>query len=94
MALGHMEHFAASVMQMRQLGQSPDINFKKIIPELIGLVTNAQPRFRCRLIQVVFDVLCQRTAIECFDTSLIPLWLRSDDENIVGTVQIPTLRSS
>jgi serine/threonine protein kinase len=93
MALGHMEHFAASVMQMRQLGQSPNIDFGKAMPELIGLVANAQPRFRCRIIQVVFDVLCQRKAIEFFDTSLIPLWLRSDDENIVGTVQTNIARN-
>jgi serine/threonine protein kinase len=88
MALGHMEHFSASVMQLRQAGRSPNIDFQKVMPELMNLVKNAQAKFRPRVVQVLFEVLGQTKAIDYFNKRLIGQWLRSDNDGVVQVVQV------
>lgn len=87
MALGHMEHFNNALERLKYAGKAPNVDFEAVMPQLTAVVTTSHPRYRPQLVQVLFDILSQPKAVECFDQTLIARMLNSKSEMVVSIVQ-------
>ncbi|OHT13899.1 TKL family protein kinase [Tritrichomonas foetus] len=89
LSLGHIEHIENAINQLklvlrRQRNDSNQLSL--FFPQYTSLISSASPKFRPKLIQILFEMLSLPVAKKLLDFSIISKFLRSNENQVIDVV--------